>query len=146
MIGHGPSSEATITLDQLLARVRWHDLLLSGKYRQTREKLATPTGIRRCCLGVACDEAVVPGLYAETGNREMRFDEEGDLLPRRALEALGMRSKSPSVYIEGSLRHLSSLNDGEGRSFQYIAAAIWENYIQPYVEDGTLNEDGAVAL
>jgi hypothetical protein len=54
----------------------WVERLRSGKYRQTREKLASPKVKACCCLGVLCDVVDPMGWGAvviqDTGNGRTR--------------------------------------------------------------------------
>lgn len=149
--GYGPDSRETVTLDQINARIKWVELLRSGKYRQTHEVLATAKGTMRCCLGVACDPAVTPGmevgvktaLFNERRRTVMTFGGEAAVLPVAAMEALGVVVSNPDVRRneedpDAEALSLAGLNDTERWTFEEIAEAVERDYIFPYYDNDLL--------
>lgn len=107
----------------------WVEALESDKFTQGRGLLHTPSGL--CCLGVACYLLEKKGVLTKTILKEdnvVRYgiEENPALLPKEAIEYMGVESSSPQV-LTMDLCHvsLSSLNDN-GMTFKEIAQIIRE--------------------
>lgn len=145
------------TAEQLQARIKWVELLRSGKYSQRTSALSSADGTQRCCLGVACDPYVT-GLELDTeitmsaqddidsGIGNLGFatkDRYGDeyvettILPPSIAEALGFSTSYPYVFTQSSYcgwNGLTEMND-RGASFEEIAQDIEDTHIKPYLEE-----------
>lgn len=106
---------------------KWLQALESGEYNQTSGLLADSNGF--CCLGVACNLAVLDGVeigvVVTLGPRDwwsISYDESVAMLPRRAADWLGLRSSATTV-VSGDVR-AENLNDERRYSFAQIASHI----------------------
>lgn len=121
-------------------RKEWVAALRSGKYKQAVGKLKKTDedgALRYCCLGVACDLVGLKGEELENGlfvfpKSHGSWMTTDSLLPREAMEWLGVDVDGPSVYTEevgdngeSEYDELAQLNDN-GYSFDQIAALIEE--------------------
>jgi hypothetical protein len=110
-------------------KAQWVADLRSGEYEQAKSYLASK-GDGYCCLGVLCEQAVGAGVVNRTDGGDGRFyygdgsDEEGEgndiTLPPSVANWAGLEADSPQ--IDG--RHLSEMNDDDGKTFAEIADAI----------------------
>lgn len=101
---------------------RWVKALRSGKYKQTKNKLATPDGF--CCLGVACEmfhKQLRMSKRTVRTSKEKYFVYGGheNYLPSKVVKLLGL-SRSTGRFEKGCL---ADLND-DGKSFRFIARVI----------------------
>ncbi len=111
-------------------KTKWVGALRSGDYYQTKETLYDGNGY--CCLGVLCELAVEAGvveLYEGFGEHYYRSnldaeDENSIELPLAVQKWAGFRSAVPNV----GHKSLITLNDEDGRDFNYIADKI-EKYL-----------------
>lgn len=106
----------------------WVEALRSGKYKQTKNKLATSEGF--CCLGVLCDVAVKNGLSMEVeesgiiaGRRCTIYAGSGTYLPSVVREWSGIKSSAGEYGPGYESRCLSDDND-RGDTFEMIASTI----------------------
>lgn len=141
------------TAEQLAARQRWIALLREGKYRKLTRRLASASGKRRCCLGVACDP-VVTGLDLIVGTVEQKvgvdarptaiqvIDGQVSFLPRRVQEELGLDGGDVYVtlqrrfkaYTAGEDVPVSALND-DGMTHREIADLLEAKLVTPYLDE-----------
>lgn len=118
----------------------WLAALKSGKFRQTKQRLAERDQYRHnkyCCLGVACEVAnrmgVVKLVKKEDDDGEISYDNESASLPAEMVKALGLNCGAGELYeaVEDSQERvadcLAELNDNLGWSFKKIAAYIKKN-------------------
>lgn len=103
---------------------KWVKALRSGNYKQGKERLRTTKtdgSSYYCCLGVLAD---VLGCEWIEGAEIARFKEEKQIsaaiIPHRVADKI----KLPAIKQD----KLISMNDGAGRSFNYIASYI-ERYL-----------------
>jgi hypothetical protein len=96
----------------------WIEALLSGKYKQGRSRLATPTetGIHYCCLGVLCE---VAGIPSQIHRGRITYDGEHAVISDARAAEFGMTKDQRARLID--------LND-TGSSFPAIA-----DYIQAHL-------------
>lgn len=105
-------------------RKKWLEMLTSGKYKQTTEKLACEEGY--CCLGVA-GRALGIKKKDLIGGLPSELDEK---LALKYPEALVERDLEMKFIEETSFANdLISLNDSERASFKEIAAYIRSNTV-----------------
>lgn len=118
---------------------RWIDALRSGKYKQGKKRLqaehtvgsasAWTIGVtedRFCCLGVAChlfkDEL---DLTVRRFLTEVQYCGSSTMPPRAVVDYLDLVSDTGApriqISINDSSRHLMTLNDERGMSFEEIA-------------------------
>lgn len=116
----------------------WVEALKSGNWGQAQgaliRKEESDIGFSYCCLGVAAcvvGEAVtsfqgIPGFYdsPRPGQRFVRNEWYGSLLPPSTKEALGLTEDGPFAMWRGKAVSLTMLNDGFNWSFPEIAAVI----------------------
>ena len=112
---------ATTRRTQVKRLTKWVEALRSGKYRQGRGQLQTAG--RYCCLGVAC--RALPRMPRPDTREDGRFDDVQ--LNGVQLDYLGLEYHEQHALINA--------NDGERRSFRYIADMI-EDTIIPRVAEG----------
>jgi hypothetical protein len=107
------------------ARALWAAELESGNWKQGTGQLArqTDTGTEYCCLGVACELAVLKGII------EGYEGETSDLAPYTpVMNWLGLRSRIGAYRrpgaSHGSLSDALAKQNDSGQSFKQIAAII----------------------
>ncbi len=110
----------------------WLEALRSGGYQQGVDALASIMRGHRdeyCCLGVACEVAVMSGVELEkrVSNKDFgvyTYDGMTDSLPYSVASWLGVDVADPTVSTPtGVSRRLSQLND-DGRTFAELANLI----------------------
>ena len=105
-----------------VAHVRqWVAALRSGEYPQGRDGLRTEDGY--CCLGVVCELAGMEAVYH--GDGRYAYDRCTGMLPRRAMEWLGIDTASPRIGSKTAI----TLNDDYLLSFPQIADLIEEHWL-----------------
>ena len=107
---------------------RWLAALRSGDYKQTVKRLHRPDGF--CCLGVACDLFNSDGWDVDLNWGTDAFSDQ--TLPEDVSRWLfDLWEADPVVYIKHSdeWMSLTSLNDGQGYTFEQIADALEETYL-----------------
>lgn len=104
---------------------KWVEALRSGKYVQTKGRLADDHGY--CCLGVLCELAIEDGLpviKSISGDYGCFFyDDAMDVLPKSVAKWAGVNIASNYVDEYGIHRQLSEENDS-GKTFAEIADII----------------------
>jgi hypothetical protein len=110
---------------------KWVEALRSGKYQQTKDRLASPTGY--CCLGVLCEVAIESGLPLDVDeNRGFKlYDNTSVSLPTSVCEWAFLKSDPApgNAKVKTKVGHedwLSNIND-RGASFDEIADMIEEH-------------------
>lgn len=132
---------------------KWHDALVSGKYDQTTGKLrddhADDTDDKAyCCLGVACEAAILDGVALEWAGAEYRLKqdvehldpEEGCTiweteLPPVVQAWLGVWDENPDLLTEEGTKPAIVLNDTERWTFDQIAKAIRRTWPAAFKEE-----------
>lgn len=121
----------------------WVDALVSGDYKQGVGALGAwgPFGIKKyCCLGVACEVAMLNGLKLRRVMRQggiTVYGDEDSVLPQEVQDWYGLESSNPALlgapevswdsYDEAI--ECSSLNDERGYTFEEIAELIRDQYL-----------------
>lgn len=98
-------------------RKAWAKALLSGKYKQARNKLRTESGAM-CCLGVACE---ISNLSKWDGGGYL---EEDSYLPVQVRDWLGLSDRQGYFRNGDSTTKLTYLNDSRHLTFAEIADII----------------------
>lgn len=107
----------------------WADKLDQlGPEMQTRGKLKDTNTGRMCCLGVACEVAMVHGVNLKISIGEfskdcVSYDDENAVLPQKVMHWLGLNASNP---IAAPGISFAELNDIEDYSFAQIAEVIRE--------------------
>src|ERR1700741_2719270 len=93
-----------MTPEQIKNREAWIAALESGEYKQGHMRLATmrPDGVAYCCLGVGCNVLNVPEICEDDGS--IGFYREYKLLPKEAVDLLGLRTNSGSFDLTDDIR------------------------------------------
>lgn len=108
----------------------WVEELRSGRHRQIKGVLETKLG--KCCLGVLCHLAEKHGAVERRAPNEQHacafYDNASQVLPHSVAVWAGLGSVNPTVPQTAGQRpvFLTSLNDGQGLTFQQIADLIEE--------------------
>lgn len=123
-------------------KAQWIADLLSGEYQQGKDKLkvVNDLGVRHCCLGVLCEQAVKAGVIEETSGGGWsprtftalanRGDYSSTELPDAVVVWAGLHQSNPvfrDAVGNGSVLSLTQLNDVLAKSFAEIAALIEEH-------------------
>lgn len=128
---------------------KWHDALLSGEYPQTtgqlRDDHTDATDDKGyCCLGVACEVAILDGVPLEWTGLEYRWKPDVDHLdpeeehtiwdtelPPVVQGWLGIHDENPELVYDEHHRTMPAitLNDTERWSFADIAKAIERTWL-----------------
>lgn len=116
---------------------KWIDALRSGEYKQGKGRLKYSNqdgDVKHCCLGVACEVALVDGVGLELTNNPMNiytdrkyfFDGYGESIPPKVQKWLGVDDDDPRITEEYSA---AGLNDSGNYTFSEIADLLEEKYI-----------------
>lgn len=111
---------------------KWVDTLRSGSYGQCRGKLNNGEGF--CCLGVACEVAMVNQVTIAKEKAEhclhtkWTYDGTGYSLPESVQQWLGVED-CPMLVKDGVEKEAIALNDEDKVSFAVIADWIEATYL-----------------
>lgn len=112
-------------------RKKWLEMLTSGKYKQTTEKLACEEGY--CCLGVAGralgirKKDLEGGLPSELNDKfALKYP---DALVEKDYDEEYYNSPEPNFNETSFATQLIEMNDTEKNSFKEIAAYIKSNTV-----------------
>lgn len=131
---------ADLTPNQL----KWVEALESGEYKQDTDRLGVLTvvddegnTVSHCCLGVACELAVLDGVAMQVFDlyddfcRYRRYETSTGSLPSAVVEWLNIGASAPMranwrIPMIGA-HNAAQRNDDMKQSFEEIAAAIREH-------------------
>lgn len=107
---------------------KWVDALRSGKYKQCTGALTKDGAF--CCLGVACETAILDGLKIDKDG--FMYDMEMDVLPNSVTLWLGLGGGDDDPFLSVDKEHYCSAtnwNDIERKNFEQIAEMIERTYL-----------------
>jgi hypothetical protein len=124
---------------------KWIEALRSGKFSQTRERLADTKGF--CCLGVACEVAISNGVVIDKceagtmdGKKYFEYDGDSGELPGAVADWLGLNGENdygerypesnPHLKSANGMKYSASeWNDEMEANFPFIADLIEFTYL-----------------
>lgn len=120
----------SLTTSQIENVRLWINALRSGKFKQTTGALHNICGLD--VMGVACRVLklklnLMTYVLKHTNGFLVAYDHSIDTFPPRVAKALGIRSSSGEMIVDGINISLITLNDSRQQTFDQMANIIEEN-------------------